>query len=316
MISDDITNTAINDILIAHYGEDLFKKNRRQRSLYHVSNKLRECARFLLEIKKLGDYTYMLSTLKPESFDDIVEAVKAISQYDADTKTFGAASLALHFGTTIKNITALAMKLLLRKKIIIPTKSSIEQVLKNLERFKTLVELQWTIEVGSLATKNLNASTALKPKLLPLTQSVMILRKFVEEKGHEAVAKLELIKNRADYKILAETALIQTILHNRIYIGDIQYLDLNSYREQIENEVDLSTQNEMTIALSENEKLLTRHYKRITAIGKGSWPVTIMLPKKHCNSFIKLFTRSEQILLNGLILKIHIFLHFQIHQDG
>lgn len=77
MLADNITSDAINDVRLILFGE---KKNRNKRSLYRVSNKLRECSKFLLEMRKLGSYNDMLSTLKPENFDDAVEATKKMSR--------------------------------------------------------------------------------------------------------------------------------------------------------------------------------------------------------------------------------------------
>lgn len=61
------------DPLIVLYGEDLLTITENKRSLYHISNGLRKCAKFLLEMRKL--YTYMLSLI-PEGCDDGIESVK------------------------------------------------------------------------------------------------------------------------------------------------------------------------------------------------------------------------------------------------
>lgn len=122
-------------------------------------------------MRKLGPYNDMLSTLKPENFDDAIEATKKMSRYDVINRSFGAASLALHFGTTLKNLADLAIKLVLRKKIPLPV-SNIERSLTDVERFKKIVESQWTTELGSLALKDLNEKAAVKPKLLPITEDI------------------------------------------------------------------------------------------------------------------------------------------------
>lgn len=278
MQPDLITETAIGDILVAFFGEDLLKKNKRNRSLYHLSNKLRECGKFLLEMKKLGSYSDMLSTLKPEHFDNAIEATKNMSRYDTEKRTFGAASLALHFGTTLKQIADLAVKLILREKIPLFVQN-IENTIKDLERFKKIVESQWTTELGSLALKDLNEKSVAKPKLLPVTEDVIKMKNFVENVAEEAYGRLKMSVTVNDYRILIETTLISTILHNRKRVGDIQYLDLNSYRGQIENVTNTIVQTELVSSLTENEKVLTQNYKRIVAIGKGSRPVTLLIPK-------------------------------------
>lgn len=278
MHGDIITKTAINDILIAHLGEDLLKKNTTKRCLYHIANKLRECGRFLLEIRKLGEYTDILSTLKPMHFDNVIEATKNISRFQIDSKAFGAASLALHFGTTLKKLTDLATKMILRNKIPNFT-GDFETTLVELKRFRKLIDTQWTTELGSLALKNLNEKAAMKPQLLPLTEDIIKLKNFVEEKSKKAYELLKTTKTIEHYKTLVETTLILTILHNRKRVGDIQYLQQDSYREQIRHDSNITRQSELTLSLSENEKILTQHYLRIVAIGKGSRAVTLLIPK-------------------------------------
>ncbi|KAI4468005.1 hypothetical protein MML48_2g00000898 [Holotrichia oblita] len=149
--------------------------------------------------------------------------------------------------------------------------------------FETLnnlsVESQWTTELGSLALKDLNEKAAVKPKLLPVTEDIVKLKNFAEQSAEESYELLKSTKSIPAYKTLAETTLVLTILHNRKRVGDIQYLELNCYSEQINNNTNGTVQTEMATSLTENEKILTQHYKRIVSIGKGSRAVTILIPK-------------------------------------
>ncbi|KAI4468115.1 hypothetical protein MML48_2g00008774 [Holotrichia oblita] len=168
---------------------------------------------------------------------------------------------------------------LVNKKIPLPV-SNIEKSLTELERFKKIVESQWTTELGSLALKDLNEKAAVKPKLLPVTEDIVKLKNFAEQSAEESYELLKSTKSIPAYKTLAETTLVLTILHNRKRVGDIQYLELNCYSEQINNNTNGTVQTEMATSLTENEKILTQHYKRIVSIGKGSRAVTILIPKK------------------------------------
>lgn len=275
MKPDVVTVTAMEDILIASYGDDLLKKNKTKRSLYHISNKIRECGKFLIQMKILGSYSDMLSTMKSEHFDNAIEATKRLSKYDDETRSFGAASFALHFGTTLKQLADLAPKLISRKRIMV---LDLEKTLTNLERFRRLVESQWTTELGSLALKDLNEKSAKKPKLLPVTRDVITMKEYTEKIADESFQKLKKTKCLASYRILVETSIVLTILHNRKRVGDIQYLEINFYKDQIDN-VKNKISEELLISLSENEKILTKNYQHIIAIGKGSRPVTILIPK-------------------------------------
>ncbi|CAH0556796.1 unnamed protein product, partial [Brassicogethes aeneus] len=292
MQADEITQTASNDILIIYYGEDLLKKIKMKRRFSHISNKLRECAKFLIEMKKITPYDNLMSVLRPENFDNTIEAVKSLSRYDISQRNFGAASLALHFRTNLVNLCDLAMKLILRKKIPY-FYQDVDKTLIDLERFKNLVDTQWATEIGSLALKDLNEKSAMKPKLLPITEDIIKLAKLIEDKAEEAYTVLKNKKDIATYRILVETVLVATILHKRKRVGDVQYLEWHSLKEQFETENTI-LHTEMASSLTENERILTQNYKRIVSIGKGSRPVTILIPKKMFKHYKLLCTLRKE----------------------
>nr|CAI5833208.1 unnamed protein product [Callosobruchus analis]CAI5835642.1 unnamed protein product [Callosobruchus analis]CAI5837341.1 unnamed protein product [Callosobruchus analis]CAI5841072.1 unnamed protein product [Callosobruchus analis]CAI5842310.1 unnamed protein product [Callosobruchus analis] len=292
MQPDKVTEAAIGDILVTYLGEDLLKKNKNKRSLYHISNKLRECGKFLLEIQKLGDYTDMMSVLKPQHFENVIEATKRMSRYSIEDRSFGAASLALHFGTTLKKIADMAHKLILQAKIPL-TVENVEKTLTDIERFQKIVTSQWTTEIGSLALKDLNEKSATKPKLLPITEDIMKLKNGIEGLAEQAYQKLKSSKSMEEYRTLAETTLVSTVLHNRKRVGDIQYLEIKSYQEQVESGKTATVQTEFTESLSENEKLLTQNYRRLISVGKGSRPVTILIPKSLQKYFSLLYNLRQ-----------------------
>lgn len=81
------------------------------------------------------------------------------------------------------------------------------------------------------------------------------------------------------YKILAECTLILTLIYNRKRVGDIQYMNLNSCRDRADVETSDVVQSELASSLTQNEKIVTQRYRRITPTGKGSRPVTILISK-------------------------------------
>lgn len=117
MQGDDVIAAMLDDIIFIYFGEDLFRKTKNKRSRYHIWNKFRRCGKFLIQIRQLGSYSDILSLLKFENFD-VIEATKKKSRYDVENRSFGAASLALHFGTSLKKLTDLTVKLVLRKKYL------------------------------------------------------------------------------------------------------------------------------------------------------------------------------------------------------
>ncbi|XP_068898893.1 uncharacterized protein [Tenebrio molitor] len=279
MRGDNVAKEIMNDILIVSWGDDLLKKTPSNRSKYHLTAKMRRCANFVINMRIIDPkYKDMLSCLKPEAFDDVIEATKKMSRYNAETRTFKSGSTALQFGAYLKQIADLTMKIILRKKILIPV-GDVEICLRDLKRFKELIESQWTIELGSLAMKDLNNRAANKPKLLPLTEDIMKLKQLLDKCAEEAYGKLKIKKTMEDYRALVETTLVSSILHNRKRVGDIQYLELESYEEQSKNDAMSTNQDEFLKSLTETEKVLTQHYKKINTCGKGSRTVPVLIPK-------------------------------------
>ncbi|XP_068901358.1 uncharacterized protein [Tenebrio molitor] len=186
MRGDNVAKEIMNDILIVSWGDDLLKKTPSNRSKYHLKAKMRRCANFVINMRIIDPkYKDMLSCLKPEAFDDVIEATKKMSRYNAETRTFKSGSTALQFGAYLKQIADLTMKIILRKNILISV-GDVEICLRDLKRFKELIESQWTIELGSLAMKDLNNRAANKPKLLPLTEDIMKLKQLLDKCAEEA----------------------------------------------------------------------------------------------------------------------------------
>lgn len=277
MHPDSIMSVVIEDELIVQFGNDLLKKTKTKRRLTHISNRLRECGRFLIQMRMIGNYTDMFSTMKPECVDDAILAVQKMASYDVENRSFKAPSLALHFRTTLTALASLAEKLIIRKTISMSPQTR-EKSLIELGRFSKQVEDHWAIEIGSLALKDLEEKRSTKPKLLPITEDIITLKKSVEKKAEEAYQSLKNTATPEEYKTLAECTLVLTIIHNRKRVGDIQFLDINTYEREIELNTQ-NTQDEMLRSLTENERILTQSYQRIISIGKGSRCVPVLVPR-------------------------------------
>ncbi|KAJ8927996.1 hypothetical protein NQ314_019462 [Rhamnusium bicolor] len=133
---------------------------------------MRELGRLLLTLKKFTGLQRLFDVLKPPFFDNCVSATKIISGYNEETRTFKASSLALHMATSVKQVCDIATKLIIKKSPLLSCPKP-EEALKDIKRFKNLIENHWNLEISSLALKNLNEQRYEKTKLLPLTQDVM-----------------------------------------------------------------------------------------------------------------------------------------------
>ncbi|KAL1509086.1 hypothetical protein ABEB36_003882 [Hypothenemus hampei] len=242
MRNDEISKVAMSDPLICSYAESLLRKHKRPQIKNVISNKMRELGRLLISIKTISGSQMMFETMKPEMFDHFVSATKIISGYDNENRTFKSGSLALHMGTTLKQVCDIASKLLIKKSNLVNCDDN-ELRLKEIKRLRLLIENHWNSEISSLALKNLNETQYNKPKLMPLTGDVI---KFHQYKT----------RTKTEYKRLTECLLSLTLLLNRKRIGEIQYLTLQTYLH--------------------TPKKLTKSFKRVVTVGKGSKPVPIL----------------------------------------
>lgn len=304
---DLITETSIGDPLVAEFAERLFRSKKTNRCLYVINNRIRECGRFMIELKKLIDVPDMLSILKGKNYDYCLDAVRMMAGFDPERRAFKAPSLALHFGTTLENLSSLAKSLIFRNKF--PTHAVITdkdkerdllavQYITALENFRALVKDQWHGDIGKLALKDLEENKAKKPKLIPLTDDVVKLKNYLETESADAYEKLRNCITKEQYCRLAETALAYTIMFNRKRPGDVQFLELEMYHDQISREQDTSS-HEFESSLSESEKILVSQCRRVVSMCKGTRQVPILLPKK----LQKYYARLYEIRTNSIWFK-------------
>ncbi|KAG5877457.1 hypothetical protein JTB14_024990 [Gonioctena quinquepunctata] len=290
MRPDQISFAAKSDPLICLYGESYLNKHKRKQMGVVTSNRMREIARLKLALQKFTMIRNTIDILKPEMYDNLVTASKIISGYDDENKTFKASSLALHLGTNLKFLCDIAKKALITKNPLFPTsdEKDRDQKLKEISEIRDMIENHSCNDLSSLANKVLNENKIEKPKLVPLTEDIRCFNNYITTLASEAYKKL---RNREDipknYKILAECSLCFVLVFNRKRIGEVQFLDINSY----ERDISSVNQEEFSNCLTEFEKNMSSCLKRVVVFGKGSKPVPI------------LFTKLMQIYIE-LLLKI------------
>lgn len=266
MHPDKILFNGKSDPIVCQDAEDYLRKHKRPHIKNEVANKIRELGRLLIPLQNIYKINTILESLKPENFDHVVSAVRIISGYDENSKCFRASSLALHFKTILLGVCR-AAKILLIKKDPILLVTNYEDILKDLKKFRELVDENRKFEMGSLALKDLNEKCSIKPKKNPITKDIILFKNYFHEVAIKAVDNLKVNLNSiVHFKILCETCLGLTILLNRKRVGDVQYLKLENYTlpEAV------AYKEEYMNLLSEEEKELGKNFKRIVAIGKGS----------------------------------------------
>ncbi|CAG9763731.1 unnamed protein product [Ceutorhynchus assimilis] len=279
MRADEISYTAKKDALICLYGESYLNKHKRKQMTVVTSNRLREIARLKLALQKFTTIENCIDFLKPEMYDNIITASKLISGFNSETKTFKSSSLALHLGTNLKFLCDVAKKALITRNPLFPRLTNTEKYekLKDISEVRDLIKNHWCNDISSLANKVLNEVQLEKPKLLPLTEDIKCFNNYISTKAIEAYEKLQEKENVTNnYKLLAECTLCLVLVFNRKRIGEIQFLDIQSY----EKDYSCSNSEEFLNALTEFEKNMSSCFKRVVVFGKGSKPVPILFTKQ------------------------------------
>ncbi|XP_044765585.1 uncharacterized protein LOC123321865 [Coccinella septempunctata] len=128
--------------------------------------------------------------------------------------------------------------------------------------------------MGSLALKDLTEKHSTNMQRLPLTKDLILFNKYCYEIAEQAKNDLQSDKsNLAAFKRLSEAVLVLTISINRKRVGDVQYTKVDTYNKDFEY-------NDCLDILTESEKEMTKFFKRIVTIGKGSRAVPLLFPKK------------------------------------
>lgn len=279
MKGDDVAFEAKKDPLIAHFGESYLKKHKRERMAYACSNRMRELARLLISFRICSNDSKLSlkDLIVPSKFSLVISAVREITGYDAENKTFKVPSLAMHLGTSLKQVCQELHHLVLEETPGFKCNSPelTNKVLHDIKNFRKLLESRWCIELSSLANKDLQEKKWSRPLLLPLVSDIKIFRETSLQYANECIEAFS--ESRGDsktYKLLSQCTLALLILFNRRRIGDVQFLKLTDYKNERK-----TNSHDFQDALTESEKLLTMEYKRIVNSGKGSREVVILIPK-------------------------------------
>lgn len=106
MINDEVKIVVRNDLIINKIGAKLNKKHRHHPHLYtHISQKMRELARFLMAARKVDPEIQSISdVIHKQKFKVAIKSTQILCSYSEDTNRFGNPSLALKMGHQLKNV--------------------------------------------------------------------------------------------------------------------------------------------------------------------------------------------------------------------
>lgn len=167
--SDDVSLVAKRDKIICELARKYIKRHKDKHLVLVARRKMRRLARLLIEARKIecNSSLNMLSLLNPSKFKLIVQATKAIAQYDPGKRTFTSPSLALQMGTLLKEAITTAYSVQIQRDMESP-------LLKTLEVMKKLLEDEWATEISTEAGQNLNLNRFNKPTVTPRAEDLVV----------------------------------------------------------------------------------------------------------------------------------------------
>ena len=214
MQRDDITRVVKNDELILTVGRLLLLGLGPKRSNY-ISQKVRLLAPLVLALREeVSDKTRdLISFLKPEHFDDIVDSVKKMAGYTMvsengiEEPAFKKASLPLKIGY------ALESAIMLKKGMGIRNRQ--QNLIDHSLAFFDLFQLEWSIRLTSSAKRTLVNNKFNKVIESPVTSDLLKIKEYLEKEIKEFTDKLKENSNLVTWRKLSEVFVIRLITFNK-----------------------------------------------------------------------------------------------------
>lgn len=271
------------DPLICAFGTNYLKTHREVHQAPTCARKMRELAMVLIEMQKLDPKIQnLLQALKPENFDNLVQAAKNASGYDKENGTFRDAAYAMNISTSFKTCCELAMIDALKKK---HTKygDKFKLIKDELDTTTTLLKSQWKTEISHQAADHLHAKKMNKVSIVPLASDLKILRDFLVIQGNSSVEALKL--NPTDekaYKTLNDTSYCRTMLLCRKRPGELQRLHVSAYLDASKQGT-TSSYEEFQKTVTPAEAVLLKTFLRVVVKGKRKSTPVLFSPdvQKH-----------------------------------
>ena len=269
MAQDEVTNEVKKDKCIMQLGQHMLNKSgsnpKRQE---HIRQKLREIGRLLIHVRKVLPITEMKDVIDPKYYLATVKAVKLTCGYNSETENFKVGTLALKLGHSLGKLAKL-----------VESNGRIAEnhmVVEKARSFQQVHAAKWNALISSTALRNIEEGKWNMPTVMPFTEDVQALHRYLWEKRQECIDHLTAEPTAQHWSSLAKVLLAEVILFNRRREGEVSCMPLIAFTSR-----DTSDPNQdIDWALSEVEKKLCRHFSRIETRGKRGRKVPILLTPK------------------------------------
>ncbi|XP_051734581.1 uncharacterized protein LOC127504143 isoform X42 [Ctenopharyngodon idella] len=266
MNQDDISLVVRSERDILSLGESMYngRKPNEKRNDY-IRQKMREMARLLITARATTPLKSTEDLVMPSNFPHVIQAVRSVAGYDLDSNSYKTPSLALKLGHSLAKVAGIV-----QCNAIIANRNAVAESAK---QFSTLYEKRWAESISSAALGTLHQAKWNKPHVLPFTQDVSLLHKFLATERAKCMKDLEEEPNIKSFGNLAQVTLTQVVLFNRRRQGEVSKMELQAFTSR--NRTELNP--DIMMGLTEFERKVAKYFDRVEIRGKRSRMVPVLL---------------------------------------
>ncbi len=292
MLHDEVSLHVKSDALICEYGDRLLEKHGSDPSKDgYVSQKMRELGRFVIAAKALNRKVKKLEDIVvPPMFKLAVDAAKKASGFTKSKYRYDRPSLAVKIGHSLKTVGDILIGHYV--------KAEDEVAANRVRSFLGLLSSEWNHYVSHCARTNLEENKWYKKEMIPLTEDVIQLQKYLKSTEENAMEKLREGHDPKAYVMLSESILSQIILFNRRRQGEAAKMLLETY----ENKNTEALNEDVMQCLTKFERDLSNEFTRIVIRGKRGRKVPVLLTREMTRGLDFLMehrTQENSILYNN-----------------
>ncbi|XP_054908272.1 uncharacterized protein LOC129374093 [Poeciliopsis prolifica] len=283
MHGDEVYNAVKSDELIIEYGQHLYSRLGDDASRHeYIRQKLRELGRLLINSRKTTPMKTIEDHIKPGKFMLVVESVKNLAGFVAETSTYKSPSLALKIGHSLKTISEL-----------VESRENVQgnsRAARDAHAFRILYDSSWNKFVSPASLRTLQGSEWNAPQLLPFTKDVQTLHLYLSEQQQRLYNELSAEASPKTWRNLCKVTLTQVILFNRRHAREISKMPLSAYQSSNPS----SDQDDLKEASSDLEKRLFEHFRRLEIKGKRGRKVPVLLTPEMQQSLDMLISKRQK----------------------
>lgn len=278
MHQDEVAQTVRNDEYVLKLAQDFFDKkgNRKDRHAF-VRQTIRCIGKFLILLRNKFMIRNLAEAIKPSNFLLIIEAIKAIAEFNEEKKCFTIPSLARRIGLALRKYCILSAQ----KAFAVEDRKLIEATVTFLNRFN---DAQSEFALDEQRSSGIQS----KSFLLPFVNDVRIFHCYLEKAARCALKELRETPSPQSYADLCKVTLAQILMFNRRH-GTVSQLTIKSFqkREKVQTP-------EISEALTEFEKLFCEDYCKVLVRQKVGVLVPIILTPDMINALMLLTEKRDE----------------------